>query len=101
MNYYSGIRAILWDAINPIEAYLVLSYIILNVGYKDEEKRGLLVRILCMIFWLAGVLLNERFLPDIPVAIIGCLFIFVIYGMLYLKCNAFQFSFWYILARKS
>lgn len=98
MSYYSGIQAILWDLIDPIEALIVLRFVIVNTGYKNTSRKGIGAQFICALGWLVTVLLNEKYIPYIPVAIIVCLFIFGVYAANYLRCSMLQYIFWYVMS---
>lgn len=85
MNEYTGLRAILWDSINPLEGFLILRFVIFHVGYKKESRKHGIAILVCMIAYSISVPLNERLFPNIPVALFFDVIIVMIFGRLYLN----------------
>ena len=97
MANYTGIRALLWDAINPIEAAILLRFIIINLGYKDDAKKGRISQLLYVIAWSAMVIVNETLLPDFPIDLFLSSIFCLIYGKFYLNGKPRDYVFWYFI----
>lgn len=97
MVNYTGIKALLWDAINPIEAAMLLRFIIINLGYKDDAKKGRLLQLLYVVAWSFMVVINEALLPDFPIDLFLSSIFCLIYGKFYLRGTAINHVFWYFI----
>ncbi len=85
MGYYTGVKAILWDILNPVEAVFLLRFIIFHLGYKNTEKKGRLAQLLYVIIWSVTIVINGVIAPDFPASLVINVILLLCYARIYLK----------------
>ncbi|MBE5924146.1 MAG: hypothetical protein E7271_06745 [Lachnospiraceae bacterium] len=98
MAEFDGIRAVLWDLINPIEAYIILRFVAFHVGYKDRVWGRKIALATYLIVWDIIVVVNGFVLPDIPIDMFINAVLVLIYGHFYLKGTVSKKLFWYMIS---
>lgn len=98
MGYYTGVKAVLWDILNPIEATFLLKFIIFHLGYKNPHNKGRLAQIIYVIIWSVIIVVNGVVAPDVPASLIFNVFLLLWYAGRYLKGTVLKQIFWYMMS---